>query len=62
MTPMAELVAKAERRTGKRESAVTLANHWCDQIIESGARMTKPEAAAHILKELERRRQERKTQ
>lgn len=56
---MAELVAKAERRTGQRGSAVTLANHWCDQIIDSGARMTKAEAAAYILRQLEDRQRAR---
>jgi predicted ATP-dependent protease len=61
MTAMAELVAKAERRTGNRASAVQLTNQWVGQIIESSGYMSKAEAAAYILSELERRRRARVT-
>lgn len=56
---MAELVAKAERRTGQRASAVQLANQWVGQIMESSGHMSKGEAAAYILKQLEERRRAR---
>lgn len=59
MTALAELTAKAERRTGKRDSAVELVNQWVGQIMESSGHMSKKEAAAYILRELERRRRAR---
>ncbi len=59
MTALAELTAKAERRTGSRSSAVTLVNQWLAQIQDSAGHLTKREAAEHILRELDRRRRDR---
>ena len=59
MTALAELTLKAERRTGNRESAVQLVHQWTGQIMDSAGHMSKKEAAAYILRELERRRMAR---
>lgn len=61
MTAMSELVLKAERVTGNRAKAVQMATQWTTQFTECTV-MTKEQAAAHILRELEKRRRARVTQ